>query len=182
MINAPEQEKDNTVLKAQLKTIMSITVPMEKFFASFGMDGAGKEVGRLLSKKYKDFDKIRNLTINELETVDGIGFTTAKSVTDFFAQNKVEVDELLKFVILEAPKGKSGKLNGKKFVLSGSMDMGKEYWRTEIENNGGEVKSGVGKKIDYLVAGDGSGLKSEKADELGIPILDEEALEKMLKG
>ena len=60
--------------------------------------------------------------------------------------------------------------------------MGKDYWRTEIENNGGEVKSSVSKKIDYLVAGDGSGLKSEKADKLGVPILDEEALEKMLKG
>jgi DNA ligase (NAD+) len=182
MINAPEQEKNNAVLKVRLTGIKTITVPMEKFFASFGMDGAGKEVGRLLSKRYKDFDKIRNLTNDELETVDGIGWTTANSVTTFFSENKDEVDELLKFVILEAPKGKSGKLDGKKFVLSGSMDMGKEYWRTEIENNGGEVKSGVGKKIDFLVAGDGSGLKSEKADELGIPILDEEALEKMLKG
>jgi DNA ligase (NAD+) len=182
MIPAPEQEKDNTVLKAQLKTIMNITVPMEKFFASFGMDGAGKEVGRLLSKKYKDFDKIRSLTTNELETVDGIGFITAQSVTDFFSKNKNEVDELLKFVLLEAPKGKSGIFDGKKFVLSGSLDMGKEYWRTEIENNGGEVKSSVGKRIDYLIAGDGSGLKSEKAEELGIPILDEEAFEKMLKG
>jgi DNA ligase (NAD+) len=161
---------------------MNITVPMEKFFASFGMDGAGKEVGRLLSKKYKDFDKIRSLTTNELETVDGIGFITARSVTDFFSKNKNEVDELLKFVVLEAPKGKSGIFDGKKFVLSGSLDMGKEYWRTEIENNGGEVKSSVGKRIDYLIAGDGSGLKSEKAEELGIPILDEEAFEKMLKG
>ena len=60
--------------------------------------------------------------------------------------------------------------------------MGKEYWKEQIENNGGEVKSSVGKRIDYLVAGDGSGLKSEKAEEIGVPILDEEALEKMLKG
>jgi len=182
MISAPEQEKDNVVLRNQLKTISTITVPMEKFFASFGMDGAGKEVGRLLSKKYKDFDKIRNLTINELETVDGIGFTTAQSVTDFFSKNRDEVNELLKFVILEAPQGKSGKLNGKKFVLSGSLDLGKGYWKEQIENIGGEVKSSVGRKVDYLVAGDGSGAKSDKANELGIPILDEEALEVMIKG
>ncbi len=182
MISAPEQEKDNSVLKANLKTISTITIPMEKFFASFGMDGAGKEVGRLLSKKYKDFDEIRNLTINELETVDGIGYTTAQSVTDFFAKNRDEVNELLKFVVLEAPKGKSGKLNGKKFVLSGSLGMGKEYWKEQIENIGGEVKGSVSKKIDYLVAGDGSGAKTDKANELGIPILDEETLETMMQG
>lgn len=181
MIPSPEQEKDNDVLLAKLRKIKTITIPMEKFFASFGMDGAGKEVGRILSKKYKDFDKIRNLTITELESIDGIGFITAQSVTDFFRKNKNEVDELLKFIELEAPSGKSGKFNGKKFVLSGSMDMGKEYWRTEIENSGGEVKSSVSKKVDYVIAGDGSGAKSEKAEELGIPILDEEALETMLK-
>ena len=182
MISAPEQEKDNDVLKDQLAKISTVTVSMEKFFASFGMDGAGKEVGRILAKKYHDFDKIRNLTIDELMTIDGIGFTTAQSVTDFFAKNKDEIDELLKFVVLEAPQGKSGKLDGKKFVLSGSLDMGKEYWKEQIENNGGEVKSSVSKKIDYLIAGDGSGAKSEKAEELDIPILDEEAIEKMLKG
>ena len=182
MISAPEQEKDNAVLKDKLKNITTINIPMEKFFASFGMDGAGKEVGRLLSKKYKDFDKIRNLSIADLETVDGIGLTTAQSVTDFFAKNEHEIDELLRFVSLEAPQGKSGKFNGKKFVLSGSLDMGKEYWKEQIENIGGEVKNSVSKKIDYLVAGDGSGLKSEKAEELGIPILDEDALETMMKG
>ena len=181
MIPAPEQEKDNNVLKDQLVKTSMINVPIEKFFASFGMDGAGKEVGRILSNKYRDFNKIRNLTINDLETVDGIGFTIAKSVTDFFTKNKDEIDELLKYVVLEIPSGKSGKLNGKKFVLSGSLNMGKEYWREQIENVGGEIKSSVSKKIDYLLAGDGSGLKSEKAEELGIPILDEEAIEKMLK-
>ena len=184
MISSPEQEKNNDILadKFKLQQIKKLSIPMDKFFASFGMDGAGKEVGRLLSKKYRDFDKIRNLSIAELESVDGIGNTIANNVVDFFNKNEKEVDELLRYVILEEPKGKSGKFDGKKFVLSGSMDMGKEYWRTEIENNGGEVKSSVSKKVDYVVAGPGSGAKSEKAGELGIPILEEEELETMLKG
>jgi len=182
MIPSPEQEKDNNVLKAQLKNIYTITVPMDKFFASFGMDGAGKEVGRLLSKKYKNFLKIRHLTTSELESIDGIGFTIANNVVDFFSRNNDEVDRLLNSVILEKPKGKSGKLDGKKFVLSGSLDMGKGYWKEQIENIGGEVKSSVGKKVDYLIAGDGSGSKTDKANDLGIPILDEEAIEAMIKG
>ncbi len=185
MVPNPEQIKDNTKLRqttaATRRDRKKLPIPMDKFIASFGMDGAGKEVGRILSKKYRDFDAIRNLTVDELETVDGIGYITAKSVNDFFKKNKKEVDELLKYVILEVPKGKSGKLNGKKFVLSGSMGMGKDYWRTEIENSGGEVKSSVSKKVNYLIAGPGSGAKSEKAEELGIPILEEDELEALLK-
>lgn len=184
MIPDAEQEKDNVKLLNQASKNLKarIKVPMEKFIASFGMDGAGKEVGRILSKKYKDFKRIRNLSITELESNDGIGPKTAKSVFEFLRDNKDEIDSLLLWVRLEAPAGQSGVLNSKKFVLSGSLDMGKNYWRGEIENNGGEVKSSVGRKVDYLVAGPGSGSKSDKANELGIPILDEEALETMLKG
>ena len=157
-------------------------IPMAKFIAAFGMDGAGKEVGRILTEKYGDFDKIRNLLIPELESIDGIGPITANSVHNFFKDNKEEVDALLKHLKLEAPVVVNGKFSGKKFVLSGSLDGGKSFWRKEIEAKGGVIKSSVSKKIDYLIAGDGSGSKSEKALKLNIPILDVEILETMLKG
>jgi DNA ligase (NAD+) len=182
MIPSPEQEKDNNILENKLKNISTITVPLDKLIASFGIEGAGKEIGRLLSKKYRDLGTIRNLTIDELETVGGIGSITAKSVHSFFSKNKNEIDCLLQFIKLEVPVGKSGKFDGKQFVLSGSFEMGKEYWKAEIEKNGGEVRSSVSKKVHYVVAGPGSGLKSEKATELGIPIIEEEELETMLKG
>ena len=180
MISSPEQEKNNNILKEKLKKITIITIPIDKFIASFGMDGAGKEVGRLLSKKYGDFDKIRNLQYNDLEAIDGIGSVIAKSVHDFFSINKNEVNQLLQFINFEIITKKSGPLKDKSFVLSGALDMGKNYWKKQIEDNGGEVKSSVGKKINYVVAGPGSGAKSDKAEELGIPIIDEEDLEKML--
>ncbi|HUS50669.1 MAG TPA: helix-hairpin-helix domain-containing protein, partial [Candidatus Paceibacterota bacterium] len=180
MIPNPEQEKDNTVLKNKLKTISKITIPMEKFIASFGMDGAGKEVGKLLSKKYQNFDKIRNLTISELESVDGIGLTIAQNVVDFFSKNKKEIDALLQFIIFETLEKKSGKLDGKTFVLSGSLEGGKAMWQKIIEEQGGIIKSGVSKNIDYLISGEGSGLKTTKALELGIPILTTDDLEKLL--
>ena len=180
MIPSPEQEKDNTILKDKLKKINKITVPMEKFIASFGMDGAGKEVGRLLSKKYKDFNKIRNLTPTELESIDGIGFVTANSVIDFFTKNGKEIEELLKFIEIETPKDVEGKLKGKKFVLSGSFEGGKSKWKKIIENNGGEVKGSISKKIDYLIAGEGSGSKSAKASDLGVPIIDINKLKRMI--
>ena len=154
---------------------------MEKFIAGFGIDGSGKECGRLLTEKYGDLDKIRSLSITELENIDGIGPITAKNVYTFFKENKEEVDELLKYLKLEAPVIVDGKFSGKKFVLSGSLDCGKEFWKKEIEATGGEVKSSISKKINYLIAGEGSGSKSEKAKELGIPILTTDELEKILK-
>ena len=80
---------------------------------------------------------------------------------------------------------KSGNLEGKTFVLSGSLETengaGKEYFKNLIEEKGGIVGSGVNKKTNYLVAGEGSGLKKEHALKLNIPILTAEELEKMLE-
>ena len=181
MIPEPEQEKDNTVLKKKLGNIQTVTIPMEKFFAAFGIDGAGKEVGRLLSKKYKDFDKILNLTEIELSNISGIGPTIAKNVVKFLETNRTEIDRLLKdYIRLEAPAGKSGHLDGKVFVLSGSLAGGKDLWREEIEKKGGEVKSSVSKKVHFVVAGEGSGSKSDKAKELKIPIISVDKLEEIL--
>ncbi len=182
MIPDPEQEKDNLVLSKEIAKRFKnrIKIPMEKFFAAFGIDGAGKEVGRLLSKKYRDFYKILNLTEKELSGISGIGPTIAKNVTEFLEDNKTEITTLLQYIEPEAPAGKSGHLDGKVFVLSGSLDGGKELWRGEIEKYGGEVKSSVSKKVHYVVAGSGSGSKSDKANELGIPIINVEKLEEIL--
>lgn len=180
MIPSPEQEKDNTVLRDKLGKIQTIKVPMEKFFAAFGIDGAGKEVGRLLSKKYKDFDKILGLSETELSSIDGIGPTIAKNTYDFLKANETEIHNLRQYIELEAPKGKSGKLNGKSFVLSGALVGGKSLWKEQIEEKGGEVKSSVGRKVHYVVAGEGSGSKSDKAKQLNIPIITVDDLEEIL--
>ena len=86
---------------------------------------------------------------------------------------------LLKHVRLELPK--QGKLNGKTFVLSGTLPKSKEYWKNLIEEQGGTVKGSVGSSTNYLIAGAGSGSKSEKAKKLGISIIDIEELKKILK-
>jgi len=184
MIKSPESIKDNKKLIGMIIDAHASPkkIPMDKFIASFGIDGSGKECGRILTEKYGDFDKIRNLLVPELEKIDGIGPITANSVHNFFKNNKEEVDVLLKHLKLEAPIIVDGKFNGKKFVLSGTLeDGGKSFWKKEIESKGGLVKSSVSKKIDFLVAGEGSGSKSSRAKELSIPILTTDELEKMLK-
>lgn len=181
MVQNPEDIKDtNELLKiTDMMGWPKIDIPLESLIASFGIDGAGKEVGKILVEKYSDFDSIRNLEKQDLEKINGIGPITSNSIYSYFKNNKKEIDNLIRYVNPTVVK-KSGNLNGKTFVLSGALNGGKKMWEDLIKDNGGIVKSGVSKTIDYLVAGDGSGLKSDKAKELGIRIINTEDLSKMI--
>ena len=86
---------------------------------------------------------------------------------------------LLEFVEPIVPQT-GGSLDGKTFCFSGGFPEGKKYWEKEVEDRGGKCSSSVSKKTDFLVAGPGSGSKSEKAEQLGIPILTTDELAKML--
>jgi DNA ligase (NAD+) len=152
--------------------------PAWQFFAALGIPRAGKTVGKLLVEKGYTFEQIRKLTKDELLALDGIGDTVATSVVGFFQNNCAEIDDLLQYVEFEKPK--TGKLSGITFVLSGSFDDGKSHWEEQIQNQGGKIGSSVGSKTNYLVAGPGSGSKSDKATELGVPILDVDGLKKLL--
>ena len=182
MVRDPENVKDNDLLIKAIDghSSVKISVPLSKFFAAFGMKNAGKEAGRILEKEVRDWDKIKTMSLLELEAFDGIGPTMAQEIVSFFKINKNMAEDVEQYFRLEV-KAISGKLDGQFFVLSGSLDGGKDKWRKAIEAQGGVIKSSVGKKINYLVAGDGSGSKSDKADELNIPILTVENLEDLLK-
>ena len=186
LINGPEQIKDNYKLKQIIdeKKINEgkLSIPIEKFIASFGIQEAGNTIGAILSKQFKDFEIIRNLTTEQLEKVDGIGETIASNIYNFFKENKEEIDELLiKYIKLESKMVKSNDLEGKIFVLSGKLEMGKAHWKLEIEKNGGICKSSVGKSVNFVIAAEGSGLKTKRALELEIPVLTTDDLEKMLQ-
>lgn len=182
MIVAPEQEKDSSILLILLNKIKDkkISIKMETFIAALGIDGAGRELGRIMAEKYDSFDAVRKLSAAELEAHDGIGPITASAVYNYFKDNADEVDELLKFINIEIVEKKSGKLDGKKICLSGSLPGGKAKWKALIEDNGGTVSSSVSKKTDYLCAGEGSGSKSDKANKLGIPVITTDDLKKMI--
>jgi len=183
MVNAPENIKDEDTLMRAIEGHSStkIKISMEKFFAAFGIKNSGKEAGRILAKEIGNWDKIKTATLSELESFDGIGPISAQEIIQFFKNNKNMIEDVEQYFRFEMPKS-GGKLSGKSFVLSGSLEKGKDYWKKEIETRGGTIKSSVSKKINYLVAGDGSGLKSEKALELGIHILTVNDLEKLLNG
>lgn len=181
MVNSPEQIKDEDLLNEAIKGHSStkIKTTIAKFFAAFGMKNAGREAGRILEQEIGSWNKIKTLTLSELESFDGIGPTMAQEITLFFQNNKKIVEDVEQYFRFEVPVS-SGKLKGKTFVLSGSLDGGKSKWKSAIEGKGGIIKSSVGRKVNFLVAGSGSGSKSDKAKELKIPIITVQDLEKML--
>lgn len=179
MVPNPEKMEDDDLRKEIFRAIRGPKkVAFWKFFKSLGIPTAGEAAGKALISHFGSFEKIRAASINALKGVEGIGEKTAEIIHHFLKQNSKLIDNLLIYVELEFPK--TGKLSGKTFCLSGGFAEGKKHWQERIENLGGKTTSGVGKKVDYLVAGDGSGSKSDKAKELGIPILTIDDLKKML--
>ena len=179
MIQSPDK-LDNSDLETAIENALKKKkpVPLWQFFASFGIGAAGKSAGKALSAHFGSFAKIRKASIEELEAVDDVGEITAKAISNYLKENSKDVDDLLKFVEPIVPKT-GGTLDGKTFCFSGGFPDGKKYWEKEVEGRGGKCSSSVSKKTDYLVAGPGSGSKSEKATKLGITILTTDELAKL---
>ena len=156
----------------------------DRFLYALGAPGIGKKTAKDLMKKFKNFDALMGASEEELSSVDGVGDILAKNLVDFFNDdnNKQMISDLFKSgVVLEENEEKDGVLKGLKFVLTGSLPTLKRGEATKlIEDNGGEVASSVSKTVDIVLAGEDAGSKLEKAEKLGIRIIDEEEFRKMI--
>lgn len=164
--------------------------PFESVLFAIGIRYVGKTVAEKLARYFKDIDRLAAASLDELVASPEVGEKIAQSVFEFFRkpENKKEIARLKKAGLNfqsdeKEPEKESDVLGGKSFVISGVF---KNYERDELKDvilrNGGKVLSGVSGKLDYLVAGDNMGpAKKEKADKLGVTIISEDQLEKMLK-
>lgn len=152
-----------------------------------GIRFVGEQTSQILAGDFGSLDAIAAASEEELRASDGIGPEVAASVQLFFKQgaNRAIVEKLRSAgVDLTAPKrarAAAGKLAGKTFVLTGALpNLTREAAGELIVAAGGKVTSSVSKKTDYVVAGNDPGSKYAKAQQLGIPILDEDALRALL--
>ena len=149
----------------------------DRFLYALGAPGIGKKTAKDLIKKFKNFSTLMDATEEELSSVDGVGDILAKNLVDFFADesNRKMVDDLFASgVKLEEKEEIDGVFKGLKFVLTGSLPTLKRGEATKmIEDNGGEVASSVSKTVDIVLVGDDAGSKLEKAQKLGLKIIDE---------
>lgn len=137
----------------------------------------GEETAHDLSKKFGTIDSLRKVSFQELEVISGVGPIIAESITTFFknVDNKKMLDHLLRQLTIEKEKIVSaGKISGKKFVLTGTLEkMSRDEAKDKIRSGGGLISESVSKETDYVVAGENPGSKYDKALTLGVKVLDE---------
>ncbi len=177
-----EKSAQNAVEAIQSKK----KVALDKFIYSLGIEHVGEETAFALARKYKNINKIVDLTLDNLQNTPDVGPIVAKSIYEWFQKsyNKKLIDKFKKAgvkVMEEKITKNSSRLADKSFVLTGTMEaISREEAKDKIREMGGDVSSSVSKETDYVVVGLEPGSKYEKAKKLGIKILSEEEFLKML--
>ena len=167
----------------------SKTTTLPRFLFSLGIRHAGENTAKGLTRHFGSLDAIMDASIEQLLDVPDVGPIVAESVHTFFQQphNREVVEQLRAAGVhwdessgdADAPKP----LAGKTFVLTGTFPtLSRDQAKDMLEAAGAKVSGSVSKKTDYVVAGAEAGSKLTKAQELGLTILDEDAMRAMLPG
>ena len=159
--------------------------PLGNLLFGLGIRHVGGTAAFTIAAEVGSLDRLMKMTAEELEAIEGIGPTIARAIETFFDQPRnLEVIDKLRAagVNMTAPRRKKGgALEGKTFVLTGSLDGFSRAEAThEVESRGGKVTSSVSKKTDYVVIGKDPGSKYDKALQLGVEVVDEEGFGKLL--
>ncbi len=160
-------------------------VPMAKFIYALGIEHVGEETAFLLARKFKNLEHLANATLEDLQRIPDIGPVVAQGVYDWF-QRPYNRELLKKFkhagVHMTEERLVSTKLSGKNFVITGSLEsLSREEAKEKIRNLGGDVSESVSKETDYLVVGAEPGSKYDKAQKLGVKILNEKEFLNMVQ-
>jgi len=160
--------------------------PLPRVLNGLGIPFVGERTAQLLADAFGDLDRIAKADVDELQSADEVGPKVAQSIRGFFHEplNRELVERLrtagLQFTH-EVKRVTGGPLAGKVFVITGTLpNMSREEAKAKIEGAGGKVTDSVSKKTSYLVAGEAAGSKLTKAQQLGVPVLDEQALVELI--
>ncbi len=164
----------------------SKTRPLWRLIAALGIRHIGGQSAQILAENFGSLDALMNADKDTLETIDQIGPTMAESVYEYFRdkKNRAVINGLLAAGIKpQQPKVKrTGKLAGKTIVVTGTL---RNFTRQQIEqairNAGGKPSSSVSKKTDFLLAGEDPGSKRDKAQKLGVKVINEKQFMEMLE-
>lgn len=161
-----------------------------RFIHGLGIPGVGAAAAKDLARRFGSLEALANASVEELEAIPGIGAKTALGIRAFFnePENQILLSRLQDLGVQPTPppaagegEDNNGAVAGKTFVLTGTLPhLKRDEARAKIEVAGGKVTGSVSRKTDYVVAGDEAGSKLTKAQQLGVPVIDEAQLLEML--
>ena len=165
-------------------------VPFERVVFALGIRFVGETSARLLARRFKDIDALASATLQQLTDIDGIGEVIAKSVITYFHNpvnmeivNRLRAYGLQMRLSDEQMRAQGTKLAGKSIVISGVFARhSRDEYKRIIEENGGKNVGSISGKTSFILAGDNMGpAKLQKAEKLGVPIVDEDTFLEMIE-
>lgn len=177
-----EKSADNLI--AAINQSRSTT--LARFIFALGIRHVGETTAKDLANHYQSMHALMDASLDDLLTVKDVGPVVANSITSFMeeAHNREVIEQLLASGMQLSVEEKviSAAVAGKTFVLTGTFPtMTRDQAKDLLEKAGAKVAGSVSKKTDYVVAGADAGSKLTKAEELGVPVIDEVAMVDLLK-
>jgi DNA ligase (NAD+) len=162
--------------------------PFGRVLFAIGLEEVGEVTGRNLAARFRCVDALLAATPQEIEATPGVGPKMAERIAEQLADDHMcaliaDLREQGVRFELEGPAPGAGPLADRTFVLTGTLpDLTREEATQRVVAAGGRVTTSVSKKTDYVVAGASPGTKLEKAERLGVEVLDEDGLLRLLEG
>lgn len=163
---------------------------LSRLITALGIRGVGEVSAGDLARNFGSLDSLSQVSAGDLQTIEGIGPNIAEAIVDWFARpaNKMVLMKLKAVGVWPEQKQKAesgrqaGALTSLTFVVTGTLPtLSREAVKELIENNGGKVTDSVSKKTSYLVLGENPGSKLDKAQSLGVKVIGEEELKKLVE-
>lgn len=149
------------------------------FVFALGIPNVGSKTAADLARRFGTLQALRSATVEGLAAVDGVGDIVACSIVDFFADSGIsaQIDALLEAGVMPRPEEVQqiqSPITGKTIVVTGTLQqMTRQQAEQTIQRLGGRAAGSVSKKTDYVLAGENAGSKLTKAQQLGVPVIDE---------
>ncbi|MCB0391157.1 MAG: NAD-dependent DNA ligase LigA [Bdellovibrionales bacterium] len=178
-----ERQGEKSVSNILASIEKSKETTLARFIFSLGIRYVGEQTARVLANHFGDIKKLENASMDELVVISDVGPKVANSIYNTF-KNKtltLEIDKLLaQGIQFKSSKKLKPSLKGLNIVVTGTLPLDRNEIKQMITERGGKSASSVSKNTNYVLAGESAGSKLDKAEELGVPILNWEDFQKLI--